>query len=207
MKLLWLAAVAVSALAADAPRLVYTKAFPGSQPAYVSITLDRSGAVEYKEAADDDPEKFQLEESAAKQMFELAEKLDHFKRPLEAPAKVANMGQKTFRWEEGAAGTETKFNYSTDENAIALQDWFERITESERLFLTFKRSARFDRLGVNQVLLGIQSQWDRKRLAGRAQFLPVLEQVAKNETYIHMARERAAQLVDAILASSQPGTP
>ncbi len=40
---------------------------------------------------------------------------------------------KTFRWEDGAETSEQKFNYSLDENAKALDDWFEAITESEQL--------------------------------------------------------------------------
>jgi hypothetical protein len=42
--------------------------------------------------------------------------------------------------------------------------------------------------------------WNNKHLVGTAQFLPLLDQVAKDEVYIHMARERAAQIADAIRA-------
>ena len=49
--------------AADVPRLYYSKSFPGSVPAFVAITLDKTGAGEYKEAQDDDrPLRFQLSE-------------------------------------------------------------------------------------------------------------------------------------------------
>ena len=56
-----------------------------------------------KETPDDDPETFQLEDQAVATIFDLAEKLDHFKRPVESGLKVANMGAKTFRWEDGGA--------------------------------------------------------------------------------------------------------
>jgi hypothetical protein len=81
------------------------------------------------------------------------------------------------------------------------------MTESEMLLAQLKRATRYDKLGVNAVVVGIQSSWDRKRLVGAAQFLPVLEAVAKNDTYIHMARERAAQLVDAMRAAGKAKTP
>jgi hypothetical protein len=190
--------IAVSAMAAEIPRVVFTKTFPGSTPAYVSITVDRSGAVAYKETPDDDPEEFQLEPANTEAIFDLAEKLDHFKQPLESGLKVANMGMKTFRWENGAENSEAKFNYSSDEDARMLSDLFERITESERLLVTLRRAVRHDKLGVHQALIDIQVSWDRKRLMGTEQFLPLFDQVAKNEIYLHMARERAAQLADAI---------
>ena len=58
----WILPLAVLPLfAADGPRLVYSKSFPGSVPAYVEITVERSGGAEYKEAPDDNqPLKFQL---------------------------------------------------------------------------------------------------------------------------------------------------
>jgi len=165
--------------------------------------VDPSGAATYKEAADDDPETFRLEADSTSQIFNLAAKLDHFSHPLESGLKVANMGAKTFRWEDGDKKTEVKFNYSLDENAKTLHEWFERITETELLMATFRRAVRHDKLGVNEALLNIQSAWERKRIAGAVQFLPLLDQVAKNDTYMHMARERAAQLGDAIRAKSK----
>jgi hypothetical protein len=191
---LLLTAVAGIALAADGPRVIFTKSFPGSVPAYVSIVLDRSGSVEYKEAKEDDPEKFQLEPSAVTTIFDLAEKLGHFKGTLESGLKVAKMGEKTFRWENGAEASQSSFNYSLDENAKALQDWFERIGESERLFQDLRQAIKHDRLGVNDAVLHIDVLWGQKRLAGLAQFLPQLDRVAKDEVFINMARDRAARL-------------
>jgi hypothetical protein len=204
MKSLALLAVATLAIAGDSARVVYIKSFPGSTPAYVEIAIDRSGAATYKETADDDPETFVLEADSTGQIFELAARLDHFSHPIESGLKVANMGAKTFRWEEGDRKSEVKFNYSVDENAKSLHDWFERITETERLMVIFRRAVRHDKLGVNDALMNIQSAWDRKTLTGAEQFVPLLNQVASSDIYIHMARERAARLIDAIRASSKP---
>jgi len=187
--------------AGDTARIVYSKSFPGSSPAYVWIAVERNGAVSYKEDADDDPEKFQLEPSGTNQMFELAGQLDHFKRPLESGLKVANMGVKTFRWEDGGAASEQKFNYSTDESAKALHDWFEAITETERLFAELKRAARHDKLGVHEALINVEACWNQRRLMGADQFLPLLDQIAQNEIYLHMARQRAAVLGEWIRAA------
>jgi hypothetical protein len=200
---LWLSVMlSVIAFAGDAGRIVYTKSFPGSSPAYVSITVERTGQVSYKEEVDDDPEKFQLEPASTEVMFDLASRLDYFKHPLESGLKVANMGVKTFRWEDGDAGAhEQKFNYSVDENAKALHDWFEAITETERLFVELKRAARHDKLGVHDALIHIETSWMQRRLTGADQFLPLLDQIAQNEIYLHMARQRAAVLGEAIRAS------
>ncbi len=201
MKALLLLTLAGTAMAAADPRIVFIKSFPGSTPAYVEISVDKSGAVAYKEAADDDsPETFDMDAPSTAQFFDLAGKLGHFSHPLESGLKVANMGAKTLRWEQDGKKTETTFNYSIDENAKILLDYFERISETERLLAEFRRAVRHDKLGVNEALVNIQSSWDQKRLAGADQFLPLLDQVAKNEVYMHMARERAAELAETIRA-------
>jgi hypothetical protein len=198
-----LAAVLAGMAFAGGPRIVYTKSFPGSVPAYVEITIDKSGAGTYKEAADDDPDTFTLDAASTAEIFDLAAKLDHFQHPIESGLKVANMGVKTFRWEDGPAKSEVKFNYSLDENAKTLYDWFEKITDSERLLADFQRAVRHDKLGVNEAIMNIQASWERKRLAIAEQFLPLLDQVAKNDVFMHMSRERAAQLAESIRAAKK----
>ncbi|MCL4402586.1 MAG: hypothetical protein M1436_07995 [Acidobacteria bacterium] len=186
----------------NVPRIAYSKSFPGSSPAFVAITLDKTGAGEYREAADDDnPLKFRLTPAEAAQVFGLAEKAGNFKRPLESPAKVAFMGTKTFRFENGSEHSEVKFNYSDDPDARLLVDWFERITESERSLIELERTARYDRLGVLKALLLLENSWDNKRLVAPDQFLPMLDRIVKNESYMHTARVRAAGIADAIRAN------
>ena len=186
--------------AADTPaKLQYTKSFPGSLPAYVSIEVLRTGEGVYKEAPDDENQvDFEVSTEVVDQIFALAEKLDRFKRPLESNLKVANMGVKTFSFEQGPVKNEQNFNYSLDMDAQALQDWFERLVETQRLHFDLERTAKFDRLGVNKTLLQIEAANDRNRLVGVDRFLPLLDRVAKNDSYLHMARERAAMLADAI---------
>lgn len=189
----------ISAFAA-APRILYTKSFPGSVPAYVSIILEQDGTVLYREAEGEDPARLQLEPEEAAAIFDLARKVDRFQKPLEANIKVANMGMKTFRWEEGPENWETKFNYTLDENARALASWFERIIEAEQIFIQLERSVKYDKLGVNKALLLLNTAWDRKTLLAHDVFLPLLDRVAKNDSYLNIARERASMLAQTFRA-------
>jgi len=187
--------------AAQSPQIFYSKKFPGSSPAYVQVTIEKDGSAVYMEdPKDDQPLKFQLTESETAATFGLAEKLDNFKHPLESGLKVANMGIKTFRYQNGSEKNEQSFNYSTDENARVLADWFERIVESERLLIGLERTVRFDHIGVNQAVMDLAVTYERKRLVAPDQFLPMLDRIAKNDTFVHMARERAASLADAFRA-------
>jgi hypothetical protein len=184
------------------PRLTFSKSFPGSLPPWEEIVVDQSGAGQYKDdPKDDDPLKFRLKPGEAAQMFSLADKLDHFSHPLESHLKVANMGMKTFRYEKDGADTrEVKFNYTEDVDARLLADWFERIADTERSLIQLETAVRFDKLGAQDAILKIEIISDQKRLVAPEQFLPMLDRVAKNESFLHISRERAAALADSIRA-------
>lgn len=196
--LFFLSAV-VPMFAADdaAPMLVLSKSFPGSTPPYMELKIDRQGKVEYREGPDEEnPILIDLGKADADQLYDLADRLGHFNRKLESGLPVAKMGEKTFRWEAGAASQEQKFNYTLDPDGQALQDWFERICESARLHIDLERTARFEKLGVNKALLALEVAWDHHRLVGLSQFLPLLDRIAKNSSYLNMDRDRAARLAE-----------
>ena len=187
------------------PTVFYSKYFKGSVPEYVDITVEKSGKVTYREAVDDErPIRFDLPPSQTAEIFELTDKLGRFAKPLESPAKVARMGMKTFRYEDAPAKTEVKFNYTEDLDARMLADWFERIVETEQGYANLERAVKFDKLGVNQALLQVQITQERKRLIAPEQFLPLLDRVTKNESFMHMSRERAASLAEAFRNPSPP---
>ncbi len=184
-------------------RITFTKTFPGSNPAFMEVTIDRNGQASYKEAADEDPDTFTISPAMTQEVFNLADRVDHFKHPLESGLKVANLGAKRLRWESGDQKSETTFNYSLDENARALQDWFERIGETERLFYNLQRAVRHDRLGVNDAMIAISAEWDARRLIMIDPLVTLLNQVATNEIYMHISRERAAKILEASQARSK----
>jgi hypothetical protein len=200
MKLaLWILAAAAPLIAGDLPRLFYSKSFPGSSPAYTQVILEPDGQVDYREAPDDElPLKFKLTEAEATEVYGLAEKLDWFKHPVESGLKVAFMGTKTFRCEKGSEKHEVQFNYSEDPNARSLWDWFERMTESAQHRVDLDRAAKYDKLGVFKAVTQLGAAIENKRVVGLEQYLPTLDRIIKNETYMHTARVRASEIAEYI---------
>ena len=179
--------------------ITYQKTFPGSSPAYVKIDVKDTGEAEYNDdPKSENPVHFQVTAPDRAMLKDLSQKLGNFTRPLESPAKVAFMGMKTFHYESGTEQHETKFNYSEDPDARALADWFERVIETEQERLELETAARFEKLGVEKALLRIEISWDNKRLVALEQFLPVLDKIQRNESYMHMARTHAAGLSEHI---------
>jgi len=175
----------------DTERVTYSKVFPGSNPDFQLVTLIRTGEATYKQTEDDpDPVNFRIPDKVSAQIFDLAKELAYFAAPLESGLKIAKMGDKTFRY-EGAETHSQTFNYSTDLNAQKLLELFEKIAESQRLFLRLEYSLRFDRLGVNDALIAIDSARHRDRLIGADHLLPLLDQIINSKRYMNISRNRA----------------
>ncbi len=197
-----LALISAAALCAQ-ERITFTKSFPSSVPEYCSVQVGKDGSLEYKEApVDDHPVRAQLAPADVNALFDMAAKLDHFKGKLESGLKVANTGKKTFRYQsaDGAAITETVFNYSIDVTAQQLLEKFEQIAASERAYLDLDRTVHFDKLGVNDALAEIEALWLNKQLVAPRQFIPLLTRIANHESFMHLARDRAARLKEGFAA-------
>lgn len=204
MKLLLLTLAFCGVLSAAPAKLIFTKSFPGSVPAYTFVSVDHTGALEYKESpTDSQPLRVQLRESEVTPLFSLAEELNYFRSSLESGLKVANTGKKVFRYEpESGAASDTTFNYSTIPAAQQLLERFEEIAASERAYIELDNTMHFDKLGVNDALADVESLWLRKQLAAPAQFIPLLTRISTHESFMHLVRERAARLKDEFQAPS-----
>ena len=198
-----------AALGADGgPRIFYSFERPGTTREYLEITVERDGKAVYRESVgdpDDQPIEFRLRPDEVDEVFDLARKLKNFTKPLESNLKVADMGLKTFRWQNDGERNEQKFNFSKDLNARLLADWFSRMAEAQNHFVNLERAVQFDKLSVNNILLQLQVTMEKNRLVAGEQFLPLLDKVAADESYLNMARERAAGLAQTIRLSGGSG--
>lgn len=183
-----------SSAPAAGERIVYQKFFKGSNPEFQEITVSRSGAATYKEAADDpNPVAFKVPAAVTDAIFHHAAALGYFQRKLESGLNIAKMGEKTFRYEGQGGGSQT-YNYSADPDAQKLQEYFEKIGDSQRLFLKLEYSVKFDRLGINDALVAMEDARSRQRLIGTEHFLPLLDRIVNNKRFMNIARNKADYL-------------
>src|ERR1022692_1961306 len=176
--------------------LTFTKSFPGSLPDYWRVALQENGDAEYFQAADDTkPVKFKVSEELVKQAFDLSEKLNHFKEPLESKRKVAFVGKKTMVWESGSERGEVSFNYSERPEATELAALFERISNTQQASQELQRLMRFDKLGLMKYLLQTEIALDHHDLADPVNLVPVLEQISVGKSFMDIARQRSRILL------------
>jgi hypothetical protein len=178
--------------------ITFRNIFKSSYPEFVEIKVNETGSGTYDiRQLDDDPspQPLQIGAPIAQRIFELAGKLHNFRGvDLNVHRKIANLGQKTFRYEKTGQMYEVTFNYTLDESATELLALFTGIAREEGDLSDLLRTMRYDRLGVNDVLLQIESDYNNKLFPEPQKLLPALDQLASDDKFIDIARERARTL-------------
>ncbi len=193
--------------AAAQPKLIYRKVFKSSSPEYVEITVVPSGAATSDiRQLDDDPEPvaFAVSEGLAAEMFAMAAELNHFNgADLDVKRRLAHLGEKTLRYENGQEAYETRFNYTTNPTAARLMQIFEGLGRLQGHKQTLEFRLRFDRLGVNDALILLEKDMSRGLIPEPAHLLDALDSVAADSRVIEIARSRARALAERIRSASQ----
>jgi len=200
----------VSNLASATPqsaKLTFRRIFPASSPEFIEITvLEDSDAATYEirqldEEAGAAP--FVVSAPLRAKMFGYAAELHHFQGlDLDVHRKIANLGEKTFRWEQGTQKYETKFNYTLNSAATQLLQIFEGLARQQEHFVLISRRMKYDRLGINDALLQFESDLNRGLMPEPSRLVPLLDQISSDSKFVDIARQRARTLADRIRHSA-----
>ncbi len=201
------AAVAVPSPAPTPPpahaQLSYRRIFKSSTPEFIEIIVrdDTNAATFEIRQLDEEPGALPFEVGAPlrEKMFELAAQLNHFQGlDLDVHRRLANLGEKTFRWQQGAESHETKFNYTVNTAAAQLMQIFEGLALQQEMVTLLQRRMKYDRLGINDALLQFEIDLDHKLLPEPQRALPELDQIAGDSRFVEIGRQRARALAERI---------
>jgi hypothetical protein len=197
------AGAAYSAPVPAGAKLTFRRVFKSSSPEFIEIAVREdsdTAAYEIRQLDEDaGPSPFQVSAGLRTKMFELAAQLNHFQgQDLDVHRKIANLGEKTFKWESGSEVHETKFNYTLNSAATQLLQIFEGLARQQEHFDLITRRMRYDRLGINDALLQFEADLNRSLLPEPQRVLPVLDQIAGDSRFVDIARQRARSLAERI---------
>jgi hypothetical protein len=186
---------------AQSAKITFRRVFPASTPEFIEITVreDSDDATYEIRQLDEDPATapFQVSATLRAKIFAFATELRHFQGlDLDVHRKIANLGAKTFRWEQGKQAFETKFNYTLNSAATQLLQIFEGLARQQEHFILLTRRIRYDRLGINDGLLQLESDFNRGLLPEPSHLVPLLDQIASDSRVVEIARQRARSLAD-----------
>jgi len=182
-------------------KVTFRRVFQGSSPEYIELCIwdDAKTATYEIRQMEDDPGSapFQIGEALRAKIFGLTAQLHNFQGlDLDVHRKIANLGEKTFRWEQAGVSHETKFNYTLNPAAAQLLQIFEGLARQQEHYELITRRMRYDRLGIYDALLQFESDLNRGLLPEPQRMLPLLEQIANDPKYVDVARKRARALAE-----------
>jgi len=185
--------------------ITYRRVFKGSSPEFIEIKVNDQGksTFDIRQLEEDaDPQPFEVSPAVQKRIFDLAAELKYFAiANLDVQKRIANLGQKTLRYESGAEVHETSFNYTLNLSATQLMQIFEGLARQQQDLVLLQRQAKFDRLGVNDALMQFESDMDHRLLPEPERLLPILDQIAADSHFVEIARSRARALAERIRTS------
>jgi hypothetical protein len=198
-------ALAGSAAASPAGSSVFTyrRIFKSSTPEFIEIKIKEdsdTGSYEIRQL-DEDPgaTSFEISHSLRAKIFELSAQLNHFNGlDLDVHRKIANLGEKTFRWERGPEAHEVKFNYTINPEATQLLQICEGLARQQELIDLLQRRMKYDRLGVNDALLEVETDISKGVLPEPQRVLTLLDQISGDSRFVEIARQRARALAEKI---------
>ena len=181
----------------------YRRVFKSSNPEFIEIKIsENSGKASYEiRQLDEDAgaTPFEIGAGLRAKIFELAGHLNHFKGlDLDVHRKIANLGEKTFRWDAPGESHEVKFNYTLNTQAAQLMQICEGLARQQELVDLLQRRIKYDRLGVNDALLQFENDLDKGVLPEPQRALPMLDQIAGDSRFLEIARQRARALAERI---------
>jgi hypothetical protein len=196
-------AASAAATPAESAKLTFRRVFKSSSPEFIEIVVPDDGhpATYDIRQLDEDASASPFEVSGALRahMFDLAGQLNHFQgQDLDVHRKIANLGEKTFRWEKGGSVHEVKFNYTLNSAAAQLLQIFEGLARQQEHVMLLTRRMRYDRLGINDALLQFETDLNHKLLPEPQFALPMLDEIGNDSRFVDIARQRARTLAERI---------
>jgi hypothetical protein len=184
--------------------ITFRKVFKASFPEFAEIKVNEDGTGTWDVRQLDEeanPHPLRIGQPLTQKIFELASDLHDFQGvDLDVHRRVANLGQKSFRYEKGAGNYSVEFNYTLNNSANQLSAIFEGLEREELDLSDMERTMRYDHLGANDVMLRVQADIRNKLIPEPEALLPLLDQIGADEDLIEVARQRARAIAEQIRA-------
>lgn len=208
----WLACLALfaggSLWGADSATITFRRVFKGSNPEFIEIKVSEDGPATYdihQLSEDNSPQPFEVGPAVRAKILQLTGELHNFAGvDLDIHRRIADLGEKTFRYEKGGEVHETHFNYTIDRTANQLLMIFDGLSQQQEDLLNIQEKLKYDRLGVNDALRQFEADLTQRTLPEPERLLPVLDQVAADAKVVDVARQLARSLAERIRAAQVP---
>lgn len=194
------------------PTITFDLYWEDATPQNYTITVKSSGDTHYVSrdltrsepaSQESDPEysrDFTMSPANRDRLFTLAKEANYFHGNFDFKHKVANTGKKTLTYADPVRYFQATFNYSDNKDVEEITRLFQGISATIEHGRKLQFMRRFNKLGLDAELKGMEQMAQEGFLAEIQVIAPVLQSLANDSSVLHIARQRAER----ILASSSP---
>lgn len=166
------------------------------------VAGDGNGELHYKKRDDDEETElsFVLLPATLQRMQSLYDAV-HFLDTLDsyqANANLPNLGKVTLALKDGEKGRETSFNYTDNKSVQKLVELFRAIELQQRRIADLKLARQFTPLDLPRQLKSLEEDLKREKIAEPTQMVPILSDIAVDDSLPLIARNAAQKLANNI---------
>jgi hypothetical protein len=191
------------------PTVTFNCLWEAATPQLYTITARSTGSARYVSSnpvrTSDDPAQaadpdytleFTLSSPGAAKVFDLAKQAKYFDGDFDYKKHgVANTGAKTLTYADLARHFQTTYNWSENAAIDQLTSFFQGISGTIEHGRKLQFLHRYDKLGLEAQLKGMEDEAQSHYLAELQIIAPVLESIANDSGVMNIARQRARRLL------------
>ena len=187
------------------PTITFDRVWEAFTPQSVNITVQATGPAKYisrnpfKPPEEADPDyvlAFTMSPANAEKLFRDAKAANYFNGDFRFKKHtVSSTGKKTLTYADPARHFETTYDYSENKAIQEITDIFFGISSTIEYGRKLQFLRRFDKLGLEAELKGMENAAENHNLAELHIIAPTLESIANDATVLNIARQRAKRLV------------
>jgi hypothetical protein len=190
--------------AAATGTITFDRVWPEYTPQNVTITVAANGHAKYAshtaakppDEADDYQTEFDISPACREKLFSNASEANYFDGDFTFKKHaVASSGKKTLTYTDTTRHFNTSYDYSENKAIAEITGVFQGISNTIEHGRTLKFKHRFDKLGLEDELKGMESAAEGHNLAQLQLIAPELESILEDASVLNIARQRAKRLL------------
>jgi hypothetical protein len=189
------------------PTITYDRVWEAYTPQNITITVQSTGSTRYlsrnpvkpPDQAGSDPDfllEFTLSAANCEKLFRDAREANYFQGDFTYKKHpVASTGRKTLTYADQSRHFETTYDHSENKTIQEITNLFQAISNTIEHGRKLQYLRRFDRLGLEEELKGMENAAESHNLAELQLLAPTLESIANDTAILNIARQRAKRLL------------
>jgi hypothetical protein len=189
------------------PTITYDRLWEPYTPQNITITVESTGPTKYvsrnplkaQEERETDPDftlEFTMSAANRQRLFRYAKEANYFDGDFTFKKHaVSSTGKKTLTYADQARHFQTSYDYSENKAIAEITSIFQGISNTIEHGRKLLYLRRFDRLGLEEELKGMESLAESNYLSELQLIAPTLENIANDPAILNIARQRARRLL------------